>query len=73
MSDTHPSIATDHPDAGQTGNRDAARRADPMTPEQRRELMYLSEKAQEPDAYQEDLTRLEAENRLKLLHKKLHG
>lgn len=74
MSDIHPGISTANPDADRVNNReDFITGGGPMTPEQRRELIYLSEKAEEPDAYQDDLTHLEAENRLKLLRRKLDG
>ncbi|MCD7060106.1 DUF3072 domain-containing protein [Pelagibacterium xiamenense] len=74
MSDIHPGIATANPDANRiNAHEDYLTGGGVMTSEQRRELIYLAQKAEEPDAYRDDLTALEAENRIKLLRRKLDG
>ncbi len=67
MSDIHPDIAIANPD--NLPERDD----DPMTPAQMAELLCLSQRAEEPEAYDESLSRFEADNRIKLLKRKLDG
>lgn len=64
MSDSHPDISIANPDA------EAPRDDAPMTQEQSAELLDLSQRAHEPDAYGENLS-FEAENRIALLRRKL--
>lgn len=44
----------------------AARDDEMMTPAQMADLLCLSQRAEEPDAYDENITHLEAESRIKL-------
>lgn len=67
MSDIHPDISITNPAA------ETARHNDPMTPEQTAELLCLSQRAEEPDAYEDGLSRFEAGNRIKMLRRKLDG
>ncbi|WP_404403127.1 DUF3072 domain-containing protein [Pelagibacterium halotolerans] len=74
MSDIHPGISTTNPDADRKKTReDYVTGGGGMTPEQRRELIYLAQTADEQDAYRDDLTAFEAANRIKLLRRKLDG
>lgn len=67
MSDIHPDISIANSDTH------SERHDDPMTSAQKAELLCLSQRAEEPDAYDENITHLEAENRIKLLKRKLEG
>lgn len=67
MSDIHPDISIANPEPL------LPRDDDPMTPEQIAELLCLTQRAEEPDAYAEDLSRFEAANRIALLKRKLDG
>ena len=72
MSDVHPDIAIANPDARQKP-RNGDPDGEPMTAAQAAELLCLSQRAEEPEAYSDDLTRFEATNRIKLLKRKLDG
>jgi hypothetical protein len=67
MSDIHPDIAIANPYA------EMPRDDEPMTLEQMAELLCLSQRAEEPDAYDETLSRFEADNRILLLKRKPDG
>ena len=67
MSDIHPDIAITNPDTEHPRDDEA------MTPEQMAELLCLSQRAEEPDAYDETISRFEAGNRIALLRRKLDG
>lgn len=74
MSATHPGISTTNPDARRINDHeDYVSGEGHMTPSQAAELLCLAQRAEEPDAYQDDLSRLEATNRIKLLKRKLDG
>lgn len=74
MSDIHPGIAIGNPDAFRVDDhKDRIVGGGPMTAAQAAELLCLSQRAEEPDAYADNLTRLEAINRIKLLKRKLDG
>lgn len=74
MTDIHPGIATANPDAFHDNEReDYLSGEGHMSSAQAAELLFLAQQAEEPDAYMDDLTRVEAENRIKLLKRKLHG
>lgn len=74
MTAIHPDIATSNPDAFRDNDHEDELSGDgPMTGAQKAELLCLSQRAEEPDAYDENLTHLEAENRIKLLKRKLDG
>lgn len=74
MSDIHPGIAIANPDAFRLNEREDYASGDgPMTTAQAAELLCLAQRAEEPDAYDDDLTSLEAANRIKLLKRKLDG
>jgi len=74
MSDIHPGIAVANPDAFRVNDReDYLSGGGPMTASQAAELLCLAQRAEEPDAYDDHLTRLEAINRIKLLKRKLDG
>ncbi|WP_196257745.1 DUF3072 domain-containing protein [Pelagibacterium limicola] len=67
MSDIHPDISIASPEAL------PPRDDEPMTTQQMAELLCLAQRAEEPDAYDENISRFEAENRIKLLKRKLDG
>jgi hypothetical protein len=67
MSDIHPDISINGPEVL------PPRDDEPMTVAQLAELLCLSQRAEEPDAYAEDLSKFEAENRIRLLKRKLDG
>ncbi|GGA46876.1 DUF3072 domain-containing protein [Pelagibacterium lentulum] len=74
MSAIHSDIATANPDAFRVNDHeDELSGGGPMTSAQKAELLCLSQRAEEPDAYDENITHLEAENRIKLLKRKLDG
>lgn len=74
MSDIHPGIATANPDAFRVNDHEDYDSGEgPMTVSQAAELLCLSQRAEEPDAYDDDLSSLEATNRIKLLKRKLDG
>ena len=74
MSDIHPGIAITNPDAFRINAREDYVSGDgPMTASQAAELLCLAQRAEEHDAYDEDLTSIEATNRIKLLKRKLDG
>lgn len=75
MTDIHPSISTSFaaPRRSQTSQDNDVSADAPMTFAQMAELLCLSQRAEEPDAYDEGLTRAEATNRIKLLKRKLDG
>lgn len=73
MSDIHPGIAIANPDALRTDRDDYIPGDGPMTATQAAELLCLSQRAEEFDAYDDDLTSIEAANRIKLLKRKLDG
>lgn len=72
MSSIHPDIAIANPDARQQPRGDDAD-GEPMSASQAAELLCLSQRAEEPEAYSDDLTSFEADNRIKLLKRKLDG
>lgn len=67
MSDTHPAISIANPAA------EPVHDDEPMTIRQMAELLCLSQRAEEPDAYAENLSRFEADNRIGMLRRKLDG
>lgn len=73
MSDIHLGIATANPDAFRLDREDYIPGDGPMTAAQAAELLCLSQRAEEFDAYDDDLTSIEAANRIKLLKRKLDG
>ena len=74
MSDIHPGIAIANPDAFRVNDReDYLSGGGSMTASQAAELLCLAQRAEEPDAYDDHLTSLEAINRIKLLKRKLDG
>ena len=74
MSDLHPGIATANPDAFRADDHEDYDSGEgPMTVSQAAELLCLSQRAEEPDAYDDDFSSLEATNRIKLLKRKLDG
>lgn len=74
MSDVHPGIATANPDAFRINDHEDYETGDgPMSTAQAAELLCLSQRAEEPDAYDDDLTSLEATHRIMLLKRKLDG
>lgn len=74
MSQTHPGIAISNPDAYvDNEHEDTMSGHGPMSAAIAAELLSLAQRADEPDAYDDELTQLEAENRIKLLKRKLDG
>lgn len=74
MSDIHPGISTAYPDAYRDRQHEDDISGDgPMTASQAAELLCLAQRAEEPDAYDDHLSRMEATNRIKLLKRKLDG
>ncbi|MEQ8164520.1 DUF3072 domain-containing protein [Pelagibacterium sp.] len=74
MSDLHPGIATANPDAFRVNDHEDYDSGEgPMSVSQAAELLCLSQRAEEPDAYADDLTSIEAANRIRLLKRKLDG
>lgn len=74
MSDIHPGIATANPDAFRVNDHEDYMSGEgPMSASQAAELLCLAQRAEEPEAYEEDLTSVEATNRIKLLKRKLDG
>lgn len=74
MSATQPGIAISNPDAFRVNNHeDYSSGVGAMTASQAAELLCLAQRAEEYDAYQDDLSQLEATNRIRLLKRKLDG
>ncbi len=74
MSATSPGIATQNPDAYRPNDHEDYLTGDGhMTAAQAAELLCLAQRAEEHDAYDDDLSRIEADNRIKLLKRKLDG